>query len=77
VGVHAEQERDEEVVSVPKGLERLLSDPVVRSGVDQEHAEQHDVSSDTTSFGVVDLKRNLRTDLHALNVEEATVVRTM
>jgi hypothetical protein len=38
VRVHAEQEGNEEVVSVPKRLEGLLADPVVRSGVDQQHA---------------------------------------
>ena len=38
VCVHAEQERDEEVVRVPKRLERLLSDPVMGCGVDQKHA---------------------------------------
>ena len=77
VGVHAEQEGDKEVVSVPESLERLLSDPVVSSRVDQQHAQQHDVSSDTTGFGVVNLKRNLGTDLSALNVEEAVMIRAI
>jgi hypothetical protein len=71
VGVHAEQERNEEVVSVPKRFERLLSNPVVRSCVDQQHAEKHNMSSNSTSFGVVNLESDLRTDLSALNVEEA------
>jgi hypothetical protein len=35
VGVHAEQEGNEKVVSVPESLEGLLSDPVVGSRVDQ------------------------------------------
>jgi hypothetical protein len=34
VGVHSKQKRNKEVVGVPKGLERLLSNPVVGSGVD-------------------------------------------
>lgn len=76
MGVHAEQEGDEEVVSVPESLERLLSDPVVSSGVDEQHAQQHDVSSDTTGFGVVNLKGNLGTDLSALDVEEAVIIST-
>jgi hypothetical protein len=71
--VHAEQERDKEVVSVPESLKRLLSDPMVGGGVDQEHAKQHDVAGDTTSLGVMDLESNLRSYLNALNVEEATV----
>lgn len=33
VGVHAQQERDEQVVSVPERLERLLSNSVVGSRV--------------------------------------------
>jgi hypothetical protein len=71
--VHAEQEWNEEVVSVPESLKRLLSDPVVGGGVDQEHAKQHDVAGDTTSLGVMDFESNLRSYLNALNVEEATV----
>ena len=71
VGVHAEQERDEQVMSVPERFERLLTDPVVGSGVDQKHEQKHEMSSDTTSLGVVDLKRDLGSHLYSLNVEEA------
>jgi hypothetical protein len=74
VCVHAEQEGNEQVVSVPESLERLLSDPVVGSGVDQEHAKQHDVSSNTTGFRVVNLKGNLRSDLYNFDVKEAVAV---
>jgi hypothetical protein len=59
------------VVSVPESLKGLLSDPVVSGRVDQQHAKQHDVSGNTSCFGVVNLESNLRTDLSALNVEEA------
>lgn len=59
---------------VPESLERLLSDSVVGRGVDEKHAEQHDVSSDTAGFCVVDLKSNLRSDLALLDVVEATTV---
>lgn len=76
VRVHAEQERDEQVVRVPKGLKRLLSDPSMGSGVDEQHAKQHDVSSDTTSFGVVDLESDLWSYLGNLNVVEVDVVGT-
>lgn len=34
MGVHAEQERDKQMMRVPEGLERLLANPVVRRGVD-------------------------------------------
>jgi hypothetical protein len=74
VRVHAEQERDEEVVSVPKGLERLLAYPGMGSRVDQQHAEQHDMAGDTTSFGVVNLESDLRSYLDTFDVEEAVVV---
>jgi hypothetical protein len=37
VRVHAEQERDKQMVRVPEGLERLLSDPVMGRCVDQKH----------------------------------------
>jgi hypothetical protein len=77
VGVHAEQERDKEVVSVPEGLKRLLSYPVVSGRVDQQHAEKHNVSSNTASFGVVDLESNLRANLSTLNVEEAEIVSNL
>jgi hypothetical protein len=58
-------------MSVPECLERLLSDPVVGSGVDQEHEQKHEMSSDTTSLGIMDLKRDLRSHLYSFNVEEA------
>jgi hypothetical protein len=74
MSVHAEQERHEQMVGVPESLKRLLSDPVVGSGVYQQHAEQHDVSSNATSLGVMDLQRNLRTHLSPLYVEEASIV---
>lgn len=69
--VHPQQERNEEVVSVPESLERLLPDPVVCCGVHEQHAEQHDMASDATSLGVVDLKSNLRSNLTLLYIEEA------
>lgn len=44
------------------------------SRVDQQHAKQHDVSGDTSSFSVVDLKSDLGSDLSTLNVEKAEIV---
>jgi hypothetical protein len=74
VRVHTKQEWDEEVMGVPESLKRLLSDPVVRSGVHEQHAEQHDVSGNAASFGVVNLESNLGTDLTLLYVEEAAKI---
>ncbi len=74
VGVHTQQERDEEMVSVPESLVGLLADLVMSSGVHQQHAEKHDVSCDATSLSVVNLNRRFRTKLSSLNVEEIDIV---
>lgn len=76
VGVHAEQERDEQVVGVPESLERLLSDPVVGGGVNQQHAQQHDVAGNTTSLGVVDFEGHLRANLSLFHVIEVDIMRS-
>lgn len=72
--VHSYDERDKEVVGVPERLERLLADPVVSSRVHEQHAEEHDMASDTTGLGVVDLDRKHRSNLRPLDVEKAVVV---
>jgi len=43
----------------------------VGGGVDEQHAEQHDVSGDTSRLRVVDLKGKFRADLGHLDVVEA------
>lgn len=70
VGVKSEEEGDEEMVRVPEGLERLLADAVVRGGVHQQHAEEHDVASNTAGLGVVDLDGGDLSELGLLHVEE-------
>jgi hypothetical protein len=47
---------------------------MVGSGIDQEHAEQHDVTSDSTDLSVVDLDSGFLPDLSPLNVEKAAFV---
>lgn len=69
--VQAEEEGDEEVVRVPEGLEGLLPDPVVRRRVHQQHAEEHDVTRDTTRLRVVNLEGRDGANLRLLDVEEA------
>lgn len=59
------------MVGVPEGLERLLTNSVVRSCVHEKHAEQHDVAGDTARLSVVDLQGEDRSDLRYLDVEEA------
>ena len=75
VGVESEHERDEQVVCVPKRLEGLLADAVVGRGIHQQHAEQHDVASDTSRLGVVNLDRSLGPDLGLLDVVETENMR--
>lgn len=44
--------------------------------VDEKHAQQHDVSSDTTRLSIVDLKGDLWSDLCDLDIVEAARVST-
>lgn len=74
MGVHAQQERDEQVVRVPERLERLTSYAIMSGRVHQEHAQKHDMPGDAASLGVVYLHRGLWSDLVALNIEEVDVV---
>jgi hypothetical protein len=59
------------VVGIPESLEGLLTDLCVGSCVHQKHAEKHDMSSNTTSFRVVDLDGCDLSDLGFLDIEEA------
>ena len=74
VRVETKEEGDEKMVGVPEGLKRLLPDAVVGGCVHQEHAKQHEMASDTTGLGIVDLHRRHRPDLGFLDVEEAMPV---
>lgn len=47
---------------------------MVGRGVHQQHAKKHNVSRDTTSLCVVNLKSDLGSHLHTLDVEETTLV---
>lgn len=71
VGVQAEKERNEEMVGVPEGLERLLSDAVVGGGIHEQHAEQHNVTRNATGLSVMNLDCGNRSDLSLLHVVEA------
>ena len=72
--IHAQQERDEQVVRIPEGLERLLPDPMVGRCVHEQHAQQHDVARDSSSLCIVDLNRGLRSNLVLLDIKEVDVV---
>jgi len=71
VGIEGQEEGDEEVVGIPKRLEGLLPDAVVRGGVHQEHAQKHDMAGDATGLSVVNLNSGNRANLRLFNVVEA------
>jgi hypothetical protein len=73
VSVEAEHKWNEEMVSVPKCLERLLADLSMSGRVHQDHAQEHNVSSNSTSLGIMNLNSGDRSDLSFLDVEEAVV----
>lgn len=74
MGVESQEKRNEQVVSIPEGLERLLTDTGVSSGIHEHHAEQHDMASNATRLGVMDLQSSDRTDLSLLDVVEVDIV---
>jgi hypothetical protein len=74
MGVESEQEWNEQMMGVPERLERLLANLMVRSGVHEKHAKEHDMACDASSFCVVNLDSGGFPNLRSLNVEEAAVV---
>jgi hypothetical protein len=52
----------------------LLANLMVRSGVHEKHAKEHDMACDASSFCVMNLDSGDLSDLRSLNVEEAAVV---
>jgi len=74
MGVESEQEWNEQMMGVPERLERLLANLIVRSGVHEKHAKEHDMACNASSFCVMNLDSGDLSDLRSLNVEEAAVV---
>jgi len=52
----------------------LLADTSVGSGIHQQHAEQHNMTSNTTGVHVVDLECEERSNLRLFDVEKVDVV---
>lgn len=73
VSVKSKEKRDEQVVCVPEGFERLLANAVVGGSIHQQHAKKHDMACDTTSLGIVDLNSGDGSNLRLLHVIEAIV----
>ena len=63
MGVKADEEEEREVVSVPESFEALVTNLLMSCRVHQDHDEEHEVSGDAASLGVMDVKRGFRTDL--------------
>lgn len=72
--VHGEQEDNVEIVGIGECFVGLLADAWVRSAVDEEHAEEHDVTGDAASLGEEDLESGGWTEESAFDVEEAVRV---
>lgn len=63
MAVKANEEEEGEVMSVPKSFETLVADLVVCSGIHEDHDEEHEMASYTTSLCIVNLQCILRTNL--------------
>jgi len=74
VGEQADHKEESEVMGVPEGLEALLPDFVVGSGVHEQKNEEHKVASDAAGLGVMDLEGSLLSHLGAFHIEEVDVV---
>lgn len=75
VGIESEHERDEQMVRVPKGFERLLPDSMVRGCIHEHHTQEHDMTGYPPCLGEVDLDSSIGADLVFFNVKEAGTVR--
>ena len=71
MSIQSEQERDEQMVSVPKCFVGLLPYLRMSCGEHKQHAEEHDVACDAASLSVMNLYSCSRSDLISLYVKEA------
>jgi hypothetical protein len=62
------------MVSIPEGLETLLTNLVMSSCVHEEHGKEHEMASDATRLSVMNLKGDLLANLTALNVDKIDIV---
>lgn len=74
VRVESQEEGDEQMMRVPKGLERLLTDTSMSSGIHEQHAEEHHVAGDTARLRVVNLQGDNGTELFHLYIVEVDIV---
>lgn len=74
VSVQSDHEEERKMMGVPESLKALLADFVVGRGVHQDHDQQHEVTSNSTRLGVVDLEGGLLSDLGTLDIDEIDIV---
>ena len=55
---------------IPKGFICLLANTVVGGGIDEHHAQEHDMASDTTCASKMDLNCKLWADMILFDVVE-------
>jgi len=63
MGIETEHEEECKVMGIPESFKALSANLVVRGSIHEHHDEQHKVSSDSTRLGIVNLERDLLTDL--------------
>lgn len=61
--VETDEEEERKMVGIPEGLETLMADFVVGSGVHQQHDVQQEMTRDTASLSVVDIQCLFRSNL--------------
>lgn len=74
VCIEPEEEWNEQMMSVPESLERLLSYPGVGSRVHQQHTQKHDVASDSTRLSIMNLYCRDWPELSSFHIEKVDIV---
>lgn len=74
MGVKTDHEEECKMVGIPECFEALCADLVVGGRVHEKHDEEHEVTSDSTRLGIVDLQCDFRSDLSSLDIEEIDIV---
>lgn len=74
VGIQGQHERDEEMMRVPEGFICLLTNAMMGGGVDQHHAQKHDMARDTTCPSKVNLNGQFRADMVFFDIVETRIL---
>lgn len=61
--VNTNHEEERKVVSVPESLETLLTNLAVSGTIHQNHDQEHEMATDSSGLGVVDIQSDLFADL--------------